>query len=95
MDDVKGRLADVTSDLNALEAHVLTERDVIDALERLDPVWEELFPAEQTRVVQLLVERVEDQPEGIELRLRSEGLRSLVAEITGGGQTRQKGARAG
>ncbi len=75
--------------------HVVTERDVIDALERLDPVWDELFPAEQTRIVQLLVERVEVQPEGIELRLRSEGLRSLVAEISCETESAEKGARAG
>ena len=48
-------LDEVTAELRALESSVLSERDVINALERLDPVWEELFPAEQTRVVQLLV----------------------------------------
>ncbi len=85
----------MTSELHGLEAHVLAERDVIDALERLGPVWEELFPAEQTRIVQLLVERGEVQPDGIELRLRSDGLRSLVAEITSETAPLQKGARAG
>jgi hypothetical protein len=32
---------------------------VRDALYRLDSLWEELFPAEQARIVQLLVERVD------------------------------------
>jgi hypothetical protein len=36
----------------------LTEADVREALERLDPLWDELFPAEQARIVELLVERV-------------------------------------
>ena len=30
-----------------------------EALERLDPLWDELFPAEQARIVRLLVERVD------------------------------------
>lgn len=35
-----------------------TEIQVADALHQLDSPWEELFPAEQARIVQLLVERV-------------------------------------
>lgn len=35
----------------------LCEADVREALHRLDPLWDELFPAEQARIVQLLVER--------------------------------------
>jgi len=54
---------------------------VIEALEKLDPVWDELFPGEQTRIVQLLVERVDVAADGITLRLRSDGLRSLVTEV--------------
>jgi hypothetical protein len=32
----------------------LTEADVREALERLDPLWDELFPAEQARIVQFV-----------------------------------------
>ena len=41
----------------------------------------ELFPAEQTRIVQLLVERADLHEDGIELRLRAEGLVSLAGEL--------------
>jgi site-specific DNA recombinase len=44
-------------------------------------VWNELFPAEQARIVQLLVERVVVSPEGLEIRLRAEGLHSLVEDL--------------
>lgn len=44
------------------EAADLTEAEVREALERLDPLWEELFPAEQARITRLLVERVEVGP---------------------------------
>ena len=51
---------------------------VREALDRLDPLWEELFPAEQARIVQLLVQRVDVKPDGLELQLRTQGLRHVV-----------------
>jgi site-specific DNA recombinase len=68
-------------EIRRLEEATVTERDVVDALSRLDPVWDELFPDEQKRIVQLLVERVEVHPEGAEVRIRSDGLTSLVLEL--------------
>jgi hypothetical protein len=59
----------------------LTEAEVREALERLDPLWAELFPAEQARIVRLLVERVEVGPAGADIRLRVEGLASLVRDL--------------
>jgi site-specific DNA recombinase len=50
-------------------------------------VWNELFPAEQARIVQLLVERVDVQEDAREVRIRAEGLTSLVGEL------RQQGER--
>jgi DNA invertase Pin-like site-specific DNA recombinase len=52
----------------------MTEADVRSALESLDPIWDELFPAEQARIVRLLVERVDVGVDGIELRLRADGI---------------------
>ncbi len=60
----------------------LSEADVRDALERLDPLWDELFPAEQARIVQLLVERVDISTEGADIRLRTQGLTSLVTDLS-------------
>jgi DNA invertase Pin-like site-specific DNA recombinase len=40
------------------EQQDLTEGDVRDALHRLEPLWDELFPAEQARIVRTLVDRV-------------------------------------
>ena len=63
------------------EAPDLTEAEVREALERLDPLWDELFPAEQARIVRLLVERVEVGPAGADIRLRVAGLASLVRDL--------------
>jgi glutathionyl-hydroquinone reductase len=59
----------------------ISEADAREALSRLDPLWEELFPAEQARIVQLLVERVDVSHDEVDIRLRTEGLMNLVADL--------------
>jgi site-specific DNA recombinase len=59
------------------------------ALAELDPLWDELFPAEQARVVQLLVERVDVNVDGIGIRLRTEGLTSLARDLRAGTQAKE------
>jgi site-specific DNA recombinase len=59
----------------------INEAEVREALNRLDPLWDELFPAEQARIVQLLVERVDVSPDGADIRLRTEGLTDLIADL--------------
>ena len=63
------------------QIEALSEGAVREALERLDPLWEELFPAEQTRIVQLLVQRIDLKPDGLELQLRTQGLGHVVQEL--------------
>jgi len=57
---------------------------VREALERLEPLWDELFPAEQARIVRLLVERVEVGPAGADIRLRVARLAGLVRDLGAG-----------
>ena len=59
----------------------ISEAEVREALQRLNPLWDELFPAEQARIVQLLVERVDVSPDGADIRLRTAGLTKLVADL--------------
>ncbi|MBM3960244.1 MAG: recombinase family protein [SAR202 cluster bacterium] len=61
----------------------LSEAEVREALEGLDPLWDELFPAEQARIVQLLVERVEVGIAGLKVRLRVQGLARMVQDLAG------------
>ena len=60
---------------------MVSERDVAEALRKLDPIWDELYPLEQTRIVQLLVEQVTVNTDGMRIRIRSNGLHSLVSEL--------------
>ena len=57
------------------------ERDVIQVVTDFAPLWDELFPAEQARIVRLLVERVDLAPSGLRVSLRAEGFQALVAEL--------------
>jgi DNA invertase Pin-like site-specific DNA recombinase len=59
----------------------ISEAEVREALHRLDPLWDELFPAEQARIVQLLVERIDVSPDGADIWLRTEGLTNLFTEL--------------
>ncbi len=60
----------------------ITEEDARDALTRLDPLWDELFPAEQARMVSLLVERVDIGTEGLSVRLGMDGLAGLARKMS-------------
>jgi DNA invertase Pin-like site-specific DNA recombinase len=59
----------------------VTEQDVLLALERIEPLWDELFPAERARIVRLLVDRVDVRADGAAVRLRLDGLGSLVRDL--------------
>lgn len=59
----------------------ITEADARDALIRLDPLWDELFPAEQARIATLLVERIDIGIDGLDVRLRMDGLTGLAREM--------------
>ena len=65
------------------EIDELSETQVLEALEALDPLWDELFPAEQTRIIQLLVERVDVGVAGLKVRLRVQGLARMVQDLAG------------
>lgn len=55
--------------------------DAREALMHLDPLWDEVFPGEQARIVALLIERVEIGTDGLNVRLRADGLASLANEM--------------
>ena len=46
---------------------------MIEALGALEPVWDELYPAEQARILRLLIERIDVAPDGISVTLHAAG----------------------
>ena len=68
-----------------VHADDITEADARTALQQLDPLWDELFPAEQARIVALLVERVDIGTDGLNVKLRIDGLNDLAREMLADG----------
>jgi site-specific DNA recombinase len=52
----------------------LTEGEVREALVSFDEVWAELFPAEQSRIVRLLIDKVVVSPTRVDVRLPERSL---------------------
>lgn len=63
------------------ETPEVDERDVVAAVDRFTEVWSALFPAEQARLVKLLVARVIATADGLAVELRTDGLGSVVREM--------------
>src|SRR6478672_2015323 len=61
----------------------LTESDVRSSLLAFEPLWNDLFPAEQSRIIELLVERVDVQTDRVDIKLRIAGVTSLIGELAG------------
>ena len=59
----------------------LDEAKVTVAMTQLDAVWDQLFPAEQTRIIKLLVEKVIVSSTDLEVRLRTNGIERVVLEL--------------
>ena len=73
----------ITSAWDAAKGHCrdITLDDARTALQQFDPLWDELFPAEQARIIALVVERVEMGTEAINVRMRIDGLAELAQEL--------------
>jgi site-specific DNA recombinase len=74
-----GMVGDVVAKAVDLDL-TLDEAQVTVAMTRLDQIWDQLFPAEQQRIVRLLVEKVIVSPNDIEVRLRADGIEELTLE---------------
>jgi DNA invertase Pin-like site-specific DNA recombinase len=73
----------VTQMLAALkrDGGVASEADAIAALHEFTALWSQLFPAEQARIIQLLVRRVTVTAAGLEVDIRREGIASVIREM--------------
>ena len=72
----------------------LDEAKVTVAMTRLDTIWDQLFPAEQGRIVRLLIEKVIVSTTHIELRLRANGIEQVVMELQPAKMEKEEGVLA-
>jgi site-specific DNA recombinase len=59
----------------------VTESEVRSALSEFEELWNELFPVEQARLLELLVQRVDVHPDHLDITIRIDGLTSLYSEL--------------
>ena len=73
----------VTQVLSALKTSTanISEADALGALHEFKTLWAQLFPAEQARLVQLLVRRITVMAAGLEVDIRREGIAGVIREM--------------
>jgi hypothetical protein len=61
----------------------LEEAQVVVAMQRIGAVWDQLFPKEQQRITQLLIERVQLHERGLDILWREDGWHGLGEDVSG------------
>ena len=59
----------------------IPEADAIAALQQFPQLWDQLFPAEQARIIQLLVRRVTVTAEGLVIDMRTDGIAGVMRDL--------------
>jgi hypothetical protein len=63
------------------DEHSIPDDRVVTALQQFDDLWEQLFPAELARIVQLLVRRVTVTAKGLVIDIRAEGIAHVLRDM--------------
>jgi site-specific DNA recombinase len=74
----------------------ISGKDLKNAFSLFDPVWETLFPKEQARIMQLLVERIDYDAdrEILAITFSPVGIRTLSAEVDVNGHRKVQSFRS-
>ena len=64
-----------------LDRDDIPDADAIAALQQFPQLWDQLFPAEQARIIQLLVRRVTITAEGLVMDLRTDGIAGVMRDL--------------
>lgn len=65
----------------ARNGRTIPEAEAIAALQQFDGLWAQLFPAEQARIIQLLVHRVTVTQAGLQIDVRAESMVGVMREM--------------
>ncbi len=82
--DLHGQLKSLDESIRQIETRPATEADleaVTSALQRLDPIWEVLYPEEQRRVLELLVDEIDIGKSAVTVQFRADGIEQIVTEL--------------
>jgi len=64
-----------------LDRDDIPEADAIAAFQQFAQLWDQLFPAEQARIIQLLVRRVTVTAEGFVIDMRTDGIAGVMRDL--------------
>jgi site-specific DNA recombinase len=70
-------------DDQAISDHQISDNQIIKAFQSINKVWDELFPVEQARIINLLIKDIVINPDGLKINIYKQGLESLHNEING------------
>jgi site-specific DNA recombinase len=77
------RGTEIREQVISLNRNLVDQQEVAKSMSIFDPVWESLTPREQTRVVQLLVERVDydGTRDNVSITFHPTGIKTLAGEL--------------
>lgn len=82
---INGEIKSLDASIRSLEiggtGQTIEIFEVTETLQRLDPVWEVLYPEEQRRILELLIENVQVTKKQVAIRFRSNGIERIVDEL--------------
>ena len=61
----------------------ISDNEIINSFKSINKVWDELFPPEQARILNLLIKDITINPDGMNINIYKQGLNSLNNEING------------
>jgi len=79
--DVKSRGNEFLKRVQALEQVATTQASIEGAFETMDTFWDSLYPVEQQRIIDLLVQVVEIGEEGLRLVMKTSGMEELISSL--------------
>ena len=77
------RQTEIREQIIAMQGSLVDETDLKQALSLFEPVWEQLFPREQARILRLLIERIDYHggKGALEITFRDVGVKALREEL--------------
>lgn len=73
-------VAQTVREVQTLDASIDSQQAIV-ALQDIEVVWESLFPLEQARIIQALIERVTISPIGIKIDFKASGMHDLIRSV--------------
>jgi site-specific DNA recombinase len=67
--------------LKRLKTKPLKETDILEALDNINGIWAELFPGEQQRLLNLLIDNIVLRKDSMKMELKTANMTQLVSEI--------------